>query len=396
MRGKGILLVLSVIVILSGCWDRKELDQVSLVTGLALEVSDDEAFSLTIEAINASELNDQTAEGMTPTITYELKGLTMAELLNKMNLGITRELNFSHTRTLIIDEKVAKEGISRFLQFLEKSGQFRNDFQIIVARGVRAKDIITTTYPIQKVPSLKMYEQFRTIKDNWGGYPDSALTDFVFALTSPGRHPVAAAVTIRGNPNEGRNVDDNRELDLNAVIEYDGMAMFHKDRLVGFLSAEDTRNYMWTQDIDQTTATADCGEDGFFALQVYNSHTKVTANYDGDAPAFTLRIIIEGDIHDNQCPDSLGEISTYERYQSIMEDHLEQKLTTTITNVQNKYGVDVFGFGEHLSKQQYKKFKEHKDDWDEEFKKAKISVNAKVYIRRDGMRTKSFIEQVDE
>ncbi|MDT8860661.1 Ger(x)C family spore germination protein [Alkalihalobacillus sp. MEB130] len=391
-----VTILLLLLGIATGCWDRKELDQVSLVTGLALEISEDDAFSLTIEAINASELNAQTAEGLAPTITYELKGLTMAELLNKMNMGITRELNFSHTRTLIVDEKVAEEGISKFLQFLEKSGQFRNDFQIIVAKGVKATDIITTTYPIQKVPSMKMYEQFTTIEETWGGYPQSALTDFVFSLTSEGRHPVSAAVTVKGKPEEGHNVDDNKDLDLDAVLEYSGMAMFHNDRLVGFLSVEETRNYMWTQDINRTTATAPCGEDGYFALQIYNSHTKVDASFENDVPKFTVRVIIEGDIHDNQCAHGLDEISTYENYQKIMEEHLEEKLTKTITSVQENHGVDVFGFGEHLSKQQYKKFKEHVDDWDEEFSHAVIDVVASVYIRRDGMRTKSFIDQLDE
>ncbi|WP_268873112.1 hypothetical protein [Halalkalibacter krulwichiae] len=47
-----------------------------------------------------------------------------------------------------------------------------------------------------------------------------------------------------------------------------------------------------------------------------------------------------------------------------------------------------------MSKQHYKQFKKHITDWNEEFKKAKITVGATVYIRRDGMRTKSFIEQI--
>ncbi|GAE24508.1 spore germination protein GerKC [Halalkalibacter wakoensis JCM 9140] len=396
MKRKVVVVVLLLLLLVSGCWDRKELDDVSLVTGLALEQSEDKAFSLTIEAINASELSERTAEGLAPTITYELKGLTMAELLTKMNMGITRELNFSHTRTLIVDEKVAEEGISRFLQFLEKSGQFRNDFQILVSKGVPATDIITTTYPIQKVPSMKMYEQFSTIQENWGGYPDSNLTDFVFALTSPGRHPVAAAVTIEGNEEEGHHIDDNKEIDLDAIIVFDGLALFHKDQLIGFLDVEQSRNFMWTQDLDRTTATASCGEDGYFAVQIYNSNSKVEASYENDVPSFKLRVIIEGDIHDNQCPDGLDEIATYEKYQKIMEEHLEEKIKKSIEDIQEKYGVDIFGFGEHLSKQQYKKFKEHKDDWDAEFAKAEFSVEASVYIRRDGMRTKSFIEQVDE
>nr|WP_084372464.1 Ger(x)C family spore germination C-terminal domain-containing protein [Halalkalibacter krulwichiae] len=65
-----------------------------------------------------------------------------------------------------------------------------------------------------------------------------------------------------------------------------------------------------------------------------------------------------------------------------------------MSEVQEQFGVDIFGFGEKMSKQHYKQFKKHITDWNEEFKKAKITVGATVYIRRDGMRTKSFIEQI--
>ncbi|ARK30699.1 Ger(x)C family spore germination protein [Halalkalibacter krulwichiae] len=386
---------LIILLCLSGCWDRKEINEVTLVTGLALEAGEGDTFSLTIEGINASELDPSMSEGLTPSITYELKGLTMAELLTKMNMGITRELNFSHARTLIVDEQVAKQGLSKFLQFLEKSGQFRNDFQIIVARGVSASDVITTTYPIQKVPSLKIYEQITTIEENWGGYPQTALPDFIFSLTAVGKEPVAAAVTVTGNPDKGSNIENNKELDLRALIEFDGMALFEDDQLKGFLSVEETRNYMWIQDIDQTTTSARCGEDGFFAMEIFNSHTKIDTEFVDLVPKINVQIVVEGDIHDNQCPDSLDDIKTYEKYQKLMKEHLETKLETTIAVVQEDYGIDIFGFGEQLRKQHYQQFKKHIKDWNEEFKRADISVKASVYLRRDGMRTKSFIEQLD-
>ncbi|ARK31350.1 Spore germination protein B3 precursor [Halalkalibacter krulwichiae] len=321
-----IALLLFLLLIVTGCWDRREINEISLVTGLALEVREDDVFSLTIEVLNASEQDPQMSEGLTPTITYELKGLTMGELLAKMNMGITRDLSFSHARTLVVDEKVGKEGLSKFLQYLEKNGEFRTDFQIIVAKGVKASDIIATTYPIQKVPSMKMYEQFLTIQENWGGYPDTDLSDFIYEITSAGREPVAAAVTIRGDPTKGKNIDDNRELELGAIIEYDGLALFNKDKLVGFLSVEEARNFMWTQDISNTTVTAACGEEGYIAIQVYNSHTKVETNYENGVPSVALNIMIEGDIYDNQCSDGLDEVVTYNKYQKIMEEHLEVKI----------------------------------------------------------------------
>ena len=44
-----------------------------------------------------------------------------------------------------------------------------------------------------------------------------------------------------------------------AVVVIDSMALFSKDKLVGFLSVEDTRNYLWTQNqLKRTTITVPC------------------------------------------------------------------------------------------------------------------------------------------
>ncbi|MFC0559730.1 Ger(x)C family spore germination protein [Halalkalibacter alkalisediminis] len=399
MKNRCIALFFLLLLLLSlaGCWDRRELNNITIVSGMAIEQGKDETFTLTVEAINASELNPALSEGLTPTITFTLNGVTMGELLNKMNVGGTRELNFSHARTLVIDEKLAREeGVSRFLQFLEKSGQFRNDFQIVIAKDVSAKDLITTTYPIQKVPSMKMFQQFETLREQWGGVPESTLTEFVLSLTSPGKHPIVAAATIEGDPQEGKDVNDNTQLELPAIISYGGLALFKKDRLIGYLSVEEARNVMWIRDLNQTTVAAPCGKEGYFALRVFNSHTTIDTKYEGETPKVEIKLVVEGDVFDNQCARPLDSTDTYISYEEAMEDHLESKLTKTIKTVKENYGIDIFGFGEKMSKQHYKNFKEHKENWDEQFMKADITVEASVYIRRDGMRTKSFIEQLDD
>ncbi|GAE34266.1 Ger(x)C family spore germination protein [Halalkalibacter akibai] len=390
-----VFFILLAILVLTGCWDRREINELTLVSGLAIEKGEGDFFNLTIEAINASELDPSLSEGLAPTVTFTLTGLTMGELLSKMNLGLTRELNFSHARTLVIDEKLAREdGVSRFLKFLEKSGQFRNDFQIIVSKGVKAKDIITTTYPVQKVPSFKIFRQFETLKDQWGGFPETTLTDFVFSLTSPGRDPMVAAISIEGDPSKGSSVNDNMELDMPAIAVYDGIAVFEKDKLIGYLSVEEARNVMWIKDLETTTTSVPCGENGYYSVRVFNNHSTVDTEYENNKAKIKVKLVIEGEIYDNQCARGLDDINTYEDYQSALKEHLETKLRKTIKKVQEDFKVDIFGFGEKMSKQHYQKFKQI-NDWNEEFINADVEVEASVYIRRDGMRTKSFLEQVD-
>ena len=110
--------------------------------------------------------------------------------------------------------------------------------------------------------------QLETATKVWGSTLDVKVNDFIRALTSPGRQPVMAAVRIEGNPKKGESVDNMKKTRPDALVIIDSMALFHKDKLVGFLSVEDMRNYLWTQ--NQLKSTIDhyhvrinvrCGKD---------------------------------------------------------------------------------------------------------------------------------------
>ena len=93
----------------------------------------------------------------------------------------------------------------------------------------------------------------------WGSTPAVKVNDFIRALTSPGRQPVMAAVRIQGDPKKGESVDNMKKAHPDAIVVIDSMALFRKDKLVGFLSVEDTRNYLWTQNqLKSTTIYNTC------------------------------------------------------------------------------------------------------------------------------------------
>ncbi len=382
-------------MIVSGCWDRREINEITFVAGMAIGKGDDKGYELTLEYINASQLNPQTSERMTPTLSFSLAGDTIAELDDKMNVGITRQLDFSHTRTVVIDEDLARDGVAAFLQYIERNAEFRNDFHLLVARGVKAKDIIKTLYPVQKVPSLKLDVQLQSMAEEWGGYPDVQFTDFTSNISADGRHAVAAAVTIQGDPKKGEDVKNNDKVSLDAMTVLDGLALFEKDKLIGYLSVDETRDYVWTQDLKKTTINAPCGPERKFSVRIYNSHTETKAKYEGDTPIITINLILEGELQSTQCPDETSKIKTYEKYEKELTAQVENQVKQTITKVQEKYGIDIFGFGQDMERQDYNRFKQVKDTWDEEFKKAKVDVKVKAFIRRDGIRNESFLKDVE-
>jgi spore germination protein KC len=390
-----------IVFLLSGCWDKMELNDVSIVTGIAVEKGEKAKYKLTISAINSPELSKTGALGNTANTTFSQEGNSVSELAKKMNVAISRRLIYSHTRVLIIDRKIAEEGILGFIDYLERSGEFRNDFNILISDGAKASDVLKMTFPVQRDPSLKIHTQIDSIIADWGGDPNVRLSDFILAMTEKGNNPVCTVVGIKGNPDKGKTVDNNKKDELDAIVFIKGMAIFNLDQLIGIVPIEDTRNYLWTQDLKKTNITVQCGKDErgntlYNDLQVLTSASNMSARYHNGSVDLHVKVSGEAKLVGTQCKNELSKLKTYQMYKDGMNKYIETSIRDTIQMVQKEYKTDVFGFGEYLNRKQHKTFVEISDDWDQYFTAADITVKSNVFLRRTGVRTDSFITEVEK
>lgn len=383
--------------ILSGCWDQVELNDIGIVSGIAIEKGENSKYRLTVEVINAAELSKQGAQGNTPVVAYSVEGNSISELTVKVGKGLARIPIYSHTRVVVIDEQVAKEGLLEFLDFLERTAEIRNDFNIFISKGVRASDVIAVTDPVQKIPGIKMHNQAQSFSKEWGGDPNVRLTDFVRALTSKGSNPVAQVVTIEGNPSMGKSVENNKEVVSSANVVLDGLGVFEYDKLIGIMPIEDVRNYVWTQELKRTALTIPCQEkDRYIDIQVIGSKTKRDVQYKNDRLTINIRIDGESKLRGTQCSKDLKKISTFETYQKYTNKEVSRMVEDFIKKVQSEYHVDIFGFGEALKRQDYQAFKKLQNKWDEVFTEAEVSVTAEIHLRRSGIRNRSSITEFEK
>lgn len=392
---RNLLVSTAIILLLTGCWDQRELSTISLVTGMAIDKGKNGKFKLTVEGINATELNGKTASGDSPTIVYSIEGDSIEELSQKVNIGGSRNLLYSHMRVLVVSKDIASSGMMDFLDAFERSREFREDFDIILAKEDEAADILKVLYSIQKASSLKLMSQLETATKAWGSTPSVQINDFIRALTSPGRQPVMSAVRIIGEPKKGESVDNMKKSHPDALVVIDSMAVFNKDKLEGFLSVEDTRNYLWTQNkLKRTTLTVPCGKDRYVAPRVNESMTKLKGTIINGKPKIQMEILMEGYLIGSTCKGSMGDPDTYKKIEKLTNQYVKEHMLETIKKVQKKYGVDIFGFGEVIARQDYKNFKKVQDHWHEAFQDAEIDVTVNYKLRRAGTRTKGVFDRI--
>lgn len=389
MKKKYLCVVLVVnMLFLAGCWDQRELANISLAIGMAVDIGKNGRYKVTVEAINPAELNEQTAGGNSPTIIFTLEGDTMAELDHKMNIGFSKILVFSHMKTVAISKAIAEKGMLDFIDFLERNREIRDDFNFIMVDG-KAADVLKVLYTIQKSSSLKLTRQLQTGAKLWGSDPDIRMTDFINAYTASGRQPVMAVVDIHGDPKKGASVNNLKKSQLDSIVEIDSLAMFRNEKFVGTLPVEETRDYLWTQNkIKTTIISVPCDKNNSIAMRITHSHTKVKGDIQNGQPRIKLKIRAEGYVNGNQCNFPLNKPSTFNLYEKKAEEFLKERISNMIHLVQNKYKVDIFGFGEVIERQNPKEYKKYKENWDEAFQNAQITIETDVILRRAGLSSK--------
>lgn len=386
---------LCLLVPLSGCWDYKELNQVAIVTGIAIDKGEKKKYRLTVEKLNTLELNPMQAQGNAPTVVHSLEGDSIPEIAQRMNVGLSKKMVFSHMRTAIISEKIAKDGLLGFFDYLERYREVREDFNVVIAKGVPASEILKVSYPIQKASTLKLHMQLNNAVDEWGSDPDVRKKDIIAAWTSEGRQPVTAVVTLRGPAKKGNSVDNMKQLTPPAIVELVGMSVLKNQKLLGFLSVYDTRNFLWTQNkLKVTELSIPCEKNKFFSIRVIRTGSKTKASFKNQTPHFTIYINAETQLTGTQCKEDLDKTKVYEVLEKKTEQYIQKDILATIQKVQKNYKVDIFGFGDEMKHGNYQYFKRVKAHWDQEFSRATFDVKATVTLRRSGIRTKSFLSEI--
>lgn len=392
-----LLISIMIVFLLSGCWDRKELSEIKLVSGMAVDRGDDGKYKVTVEALNAAELNSRTSGGNAPALVETIEGETLSEISHQFSQYYAQYLVFSHMKLLVIGEDVARTGMIDFIDYLERNRELRDDFKILIAKDTKASDVLKVTNLYRKSSSLKLSTQLENMFQDWGGDPDMRINDFINDITLEGKEAILNAVVVQGDKKVGATVENMNNVTPEAIVLVDSLAIFDKKKLVGFLPIEDTRVYLWiTNKFQNTTLTVQCGDDEYSAVRIIHSTTDVQTKMDGVIPEFNINIKAEGYIEGTQCFKALDKIETFQKYEDLVSKDASEKIKSTVEKMQNEYGLDIFGFGEMMRRQHNDQFAKIKDDWNKYFSEAKVNVDFEFILRRTGIRSDSFLDEVEK
>lgn len=389
-----ILIILN--FILTGCWDKRELNELAITLALGIDkVEGEDEYEVTAQVVVPSAVSMKDGTGGTAVTLFTENGETVYEALRRMTKVSPRKIYPGHLQMLIIGEELAKEGIGESLDLLARDWELRPDFYVVVAKDVTAREILNVTTDLESIPASKMFAGLKVSEKAWAGTYGVTLDELIVDLISEGKEAVLTGIQLAGNKQIGSTQQNIESISKPAQIKYDNLAVFKEDRLMGWLTEQDSRGYSGiTNSVKSTVTSISCPNEGKSTIEVTNFHSKIEGNIVHGKPEVNIHTKAEGNVGEVRCKIDLKNPESIQELEKIYEKEATRIINETIDVLQQEYQSDIFGFGEAIHRSNPQEWNQIKENWDEEFSDLTVNVKVDMKIRLTGTVNSSFLEKI--
>lgn len=370
---KKLLIMLTFILFLTGCWNYRELNDYAIATGMAIDYEDGE-YEVSLLFANGSNKEDEDTQ---VTVTSE-KGKTIYEAIKNISLSMPKEIYISHLSVIVFSEDMAKNGLRPALDFLLRDPQSHQNFYLIVAKDTKAKDTLTILTPLADYPSQNITANIKITEKLQGRITNASFNNFVSKILQKGSNPISNSIIIVGNETEGTKKEEQENSVASAYTKLDTLGLFKNDKLVGWATMDESIGInMLLGDVEILYLNLPCNNDN---LVITSTSYKIKNNIEKDK--ITVNINASGMINEVGCSVNLEDPKNIQKYEQKAEEKMKEYIKMAIDKAKS-LKTDIFGYGNMIYKK-YPNYFNSIDNWDEVFPNLKIDINVQFTLAHKG------------
>jgi len=245
-RYAGLASVL-LLLTLTGCWDKLELEEQAFVVVLGLDKAADNLVSVTFQIANpqVGSSDKGVAENEPPSdiITFLAPDILSAKEL--ANSVITRKISFAHLRTVIVGQSFAKEKLFQHIMGSSvRDPEMRREIHMVVTKEKAAQFIRKNKSQLETRP----HKYYQFMQERWrdtGYVPYSTLNRYLQRLSSDTLFLAIYATTKQADTTAKQDDDDYIAGEVRAKggdpAQMIGSAVLKEGVMIGTMTGEETR-----------------------------------------------------------------------------------------------------------------------------------------------------------
>ncbi|GGG60543.1 Ger(x)C family spore germination protein [Paenibacillus radicis (ex Gao et al. 2016)] len=379
-----IALLICGCLLMTGCWDRREVNETVFLTALSIDKGSRQKYEVTFQWANPETFSQFPSDlTKTPITVYTIEGNSIEEVAGKLTEISSRSPSYSHLEAVVIGDEVAREGIHEILDKVGRTFQIRRTKFLLVAEK-KGKDLLQAK-TLFSIPAFDLREVLSS-SNRASTYTQVSYNEFMQfykAEEMTSFLPILHAVSSKEDRPSKKGVQ-------NTLLKVEGMAFFQGDRVVYQLDGQQTRLWLCVR-----------GKllQGTPLLWKEGSRTVATFKTVSQSSKFKLNssVSAEIDIHVTVSTDEIySDVNEsgkkeLEKMKAGLEETLEREISQLIVKTQQSK-IDIFLFERDIRTRYPQKWKQLKEDWEDTYSSIPMKVNVQVKIVNSGMLTRNALD----
>lgn len=408
-------------LLLGGCWDRQELEQLGFVSMVAFDRAETGELVTTVfivlpaELVQGGEQGQEVSPRSQAGLVATVRNHTLGEAIREIQTFINRRVTFVHNRVILLGEGLLREGFADILGVLVRFRQFRRSMVVFATRGPAG--MYTTIQPtLESDPSLFLI-RFVELGDVTGAAQFTRLHEVVKELESHSTQLILPLLELRevlpqpsaedigdapqgeldatgqtsgGSDAEGESSGGSGGSTGTRTAVLAGAALFDGDRMVGVIDREETIyvRMLRGQRIDRLNFPVEYEFEGssqaqWVSLELAVEGYHVRVDISGERPRIHASLIIDAKLIELQGLQDIVSQDALHRLGRQTSNRIQHNAENIVKRMQEQ-GLDIFDFGRFVRRQMWtwKQWVEY--DWLKRFSDAEFNIDVEVNIRRTG------------
>lgn len=369
MRKIAIALILIPSLLLTGCWNAREINELGFVLSIGLDKTED-GFKVTAQMASPETFSKtQSGSGGTekkPFLIVASTGKTIFEAIRNMASISSRRIFWAHIKVIIISEDLARSNTLEIFDFFARNPELRLR-TLIAVTPEEAGEIIEVIPEMEKDPALYL-EKIIENKSLTGKSYSVMLKDFLEDYLDPNVGPVTSMIVL----------DKSKE---KPVLKTSGAYVFDGHKVSASLNEKETRGLLWIKNkMKDSIMVVYCPEDNKpVTLEIKSSKSSCKSSVDNNIPHFIVNVKVDASITEQACLTDFNDPQKLNELSKTLEKDITKDIQSTITTAK-ELNIDFPGLSRILHRQHKNEWHHVSSKWKNIFKDTEVTINVKVNI----------------
>lgn len=389
-----IVMLLFMVVLLSSCWNRTELNELWVTAATGVDYRDGQ-WEVSYQIIVPSAMTSGSGEagsGSQPAFhAYTVKGKTIHQALSLSNLETSRRIYVAHNRVVFIGKTAAEQGLDQLIDYYFRNTEARETVLMFYTDGA-ASEILKKLTPPEKLAGATYAELIDKESRQLSVFPDTSVYDFALSLHSDAKGIGMPVVSFKGENSEGNekefeSLDVIKKTSAPLKMSLSKLAVFEGGRFVGLLNRKESLGISWLADkVKYTEIAFPCNDKKteMTSFMINSSHTQLVPRYNGNRYIMEVKVKVDGSLTEYGCKKDLSKIGEIKKLEKQIEKAVEDIVYEGWKATQ-RLDVDTVGYGDIIHRKFPERWKNIKQNWPAEFRRMEIDVQVDALIRLPGL-----------